>query len=125
MPRRAQTGLGAIEFGIEYQAALGGSVALPWVMVRANEASPAHRALPLSVSWSRGRKPEERSAVLRPKLPTRALCLSLIRAVAATLSERPGAPRKPGQPAIKLAMSPGSGSSRAKPAMVSSPAQAM
>lgn len=125
MPRRAHAGLGAIEFGVEYQTALGGSVALPWVMVRAAEGSPAQGALPRSVSWSRGRKPEERTAVLRPKLPTRASCLSLIRSVAAALSEGARAARRPGQPAIKLAMSPGIGSSRAKPAMVSSPAQAM
>ena len=125
MPRRPKPGLSAIEFGIEYQSALGGSVALPWVMVRATDGSDAHAALPRTVTWTRGRKPEERSAVLRPKLPTRALCLSLIRAVAATLADR-GAPRaRPNQPAIKLAMSPGRGSSSAKPATVSSPAQAM
>ncbi|MBI3204954.1 MAG: hypothetical protein HYZ29_25680 [Myxococcales bacterium] len=124
MPRRAKLGLGAIEFGVEYQGALGGSVALPWVMVRATDGSEAHSALPRTVTWTRGRKPEERSAVLRPKLPTRALCLSLIRSVTATLVERGGPRPKASQPAIKLAMSPGKGSSRAKPAMVSSPAQA-
>lgn len=125
MPRRAQPGLGAIELGIEYQTVLGGSVALPWVMVRASEGSPAHRALPRSVTWSRGRKPEERTAVLRPKLPTRAMCLSLVRSIAHTLVDRGGVAGRPGQAAIKLAMSPGRGSSRAKPSMVSSPAQAM
>ena len=125
MPRRAARGLAAIEFGIEYEPALGGSVALPWVMVRATEGSPAHGALPRSVSWARGRTSEERTAVLRPKLPTRGLCLSLIRSVATSLSEQGGAHRSPGQPAIRLAMSAGRGSSRAKAAMVSSPAQAM
>lgn len=125
MPRRALSGLGAIEFGIEYQSALGGNVALPWVMVRANESSAAHRALPRTVTWSRGRKAEERTAVLRPKLPTRAVSLSLLRSVASSLTDRGEAASKPTQPAIRLAMSSGKGSSRVKPAMVSSPAQAM
>jgi uncharacterized membrane protein YidH (DUF202 family) len=125
MPRRAKAGLAAVEFGIEYQSALGGSVALPWVMLRAAEGSPAQAALPRTVTWARGRKPEERTAVVRPKLPTRALCLALIRSVTATVAERAGARPKPNQPAIKLSMSAGSASSRAKPAMVSSPAQAM
>lgn len=124
MPRRALPGLMAIELGVEYEAALGGNVALPWVMVRASEGSAAHRALPSQVSWARGRRPEERSAVIRPKLPTRASCLSLVRSVALGLSDRGRAPKRPDQPAIKLAMSAGKGSSTANAAMISSPAQA-
>lgn len=125
LPRRALPGLGGIEFGVEYQAGLGGNVALPWVMVRAAEASLAQHALPRNVVWSRGRKPEERAAVLRPKLPTRALSLGLLRSVAQSLVDRGESRPKTRQPAIKLAMSGGKGSSMAKPAMVSSPAQAM
>jgi len=120
MPRRHEAGLTAIEFGLEYQPGLGGPVVLPWVMVRAAEGSPAHRALPRSVAWSRGRRQEERAAVLRPKLPTRALCLSLLRSVARSLADR-GASR---QPPSRAAMSGGRGSSSAKPSMVSSPAHA-
>jgi hypothetical protein len=123
MPRRPLAGLGAIEFGLEYQSGVGGPVALPWVMVRALDGSPAHGALPRSVVWTRGRKPEERAAVLRPKLPTRGSSLALIRSIVSALSERGKAPTRR-QPAIKLAMSSGKGSSRAKPGMVSSPAQA-
>jgi len=124
MPRRPQSGLTAIEFGLEYQPGLGGPVVLPWVMVRAAEGSPAHRALPRNVAWTRGRRQEERAAVLRPKLPTRALCLSLVRSVARSLVDRGASQRGSRQSPIRAAMSGGSASSSAKPSMVSSPAHA-
>jgi hypothetical protein len=124
MPRRPLAGLTAIELGLEYQSGFGGAVALPYVLIRALEGSPAHAALPRSVVWSRGRKQEERVAVLRPKLPTRTMCLSLLAAVAGSLVDREPRASKPGQ-AIRLPMSAGSGSSRAKPGTISSPAQAM
>lgn len=124
MPRRPLAGLTAIELGLEYQSGFGGAVALPYVLIRALEGSPANSALPRSVVWSRGRKQEERVAVLRPKLPTRALCLSLLSAVAGSLVDPVPPTKKSGQ-AIKLPMSSGNASSRAKPGTISSPAQAM
>lgn len=123
MPRRPLAGLTAIELGLEYQSGFGGSVALPYVLIRAHEGSKAHAALPRNVVWSRGRKQEERVAVLRPKLPTRAMCLSLLTAVAMTLVDVQPSSKKPTQ-AIKLPMSAGRGSSTAKPVTISSPAQA-
>jgi hypothetical protein len=123
MPRRPLAGLTAIELGLEYQSGSGGIVAMPYVLIRAHEGSKAHAALPRSVVWTRGRKQEERVAVLRPKLPTRAMCLSLLTAVAMTLVDTGSPTKKPTQ-AIKLPMSGGKGSSSAKPVTISSPAQA-
>lgn len=81
VPRRRVGGLGSIEVGVEYQHGGGGSIALPCVIVRAADGSDAYRALPRSVVWTRGRKADERVAVVRPALPTRAACLKLVRRV--------------------------------------------
>lgn len=86
MPRRALPGLTAIEIGVEYHHGIGGPIALPCVLVRAVDGSATYRALPRSVVWSRGRKPDERVAVIRPKLPTRRMCLALVRRLAGLLS---------------------------------------
>jgi hypothetical protein len=87
LPKRALSGLVALEAGVEIERGLGGRVLLPFVIVRAKEGSPAHAVLLSGVSWSRGRKPEERVAILRPRLPTLALTLRLLERLCTLLSE--------------------------------------
>ncbi len=116
MPRRALPGLTSIEIGVEYHHGIGGPIALPCLLVRAIDGSETYRALPRSVVWSRGRKPEERVAVIRPKLPTRRMCLSLARRLAAMLSVH--------AQSSKGSRSAGRGDRSAKPGTLSSPLQA-
>ena len=124
MPRRARRGLTAIEVGMEYQQAAGGPIALPCVIVRAADGSESYQALPRSVVWTRGRKPEERVAVIRPKLPTRGMCLSLVKRLVEMLQE-PGAPaRGRGQSPRTRRRSSGRASSTAKAGSSVSPAHA-
>ncbi|HEU5074620.1 MAG TPA: hypothetical protein VFU02_10610, partial [Polyangiaceae bacterium] len=75
------------ELGLEYQVGSGAVVDLPCLIVRARDDSPAYYALPRSVVWSRGRCSNERVALLRPKLPTRAMCASLAEEVVKTLAQ--------------------------------------
>jgi hypothetical protein len=51
------------------------------------EGSPCAAALPARLSFQRGRKVEERVAVLRPKLPTVAETLSLVAELCELLSQ--------------------------------------
>lgn len=116
MPRRALPGLTSIEVGVEYHHGIGGPIALPCVLVRAVDGSATYRALPRSVVWSRGRKPEERVAVIRPKLPTRGMCLALVRRLTAMLIVD--------AQSSKRSSSPGKRASTAKAGRLSSPLQA-
>ena len=91
---RALPGVRAIEVGVEIG---GGVVALPCVVVRVQDDSPAYRALPHSVHWVRGRTGEERVTILRPRVPTRGQCLQLLTGVLRLLSagqEGAKAPRR-------------------------------
>lgn len=92
-PEGMPAGFVALELGLEYQVASGAVVDLPCLVVRVRDDSPAYYALPRSVVWSRGRDSSERVALLRPKLPTRALCAQLVKEVVATLR----AAREPGR----------------------------
>ncbi|HWZ91911.1 MAG TPA: hypothetical protein VNW92_23770, partial [Polyangiaceae bacterium] len=83
----ALRGLVGIELGVEYSLGLAGSGAAPFVLVRAREGSLAVNALPREVVWARGRKADERAAVLRPRLPTQAQCLALVLELAQLLRE--------------------------------------
>ncbi len=74
----ARPGVRAIEVGVELGAGL---VTLPCVIVRVVDDSDAYRALPRGVVWMRGRTSEERVAILRPKVPSRAGCLRLVEEV--------------------------------------------
>lgn len=74
----ALRGLLGVEVGVEYGAALGGSAAAPFVLIRAREGSAVISALPRELVWTRGRKADERAALLRPRLPTRAHCERLV-----------------------------------------------
>jgi hypothetical protein len=114
-PRDAAQGLVALEAGVEPERGIGGFVASPFVIVRARQDSDAQRALPRDVVWARGRRPDERVAILKPKLPTLALTLALVDRLSALLaSQRPKSSR----------MSLGNSASTAKPSRVASPAHA-
>lgn len=106
MPRQPVAGLGAIEVGLESVPGSGGPIAAPWVIVRALDGSPAHRALAPEVAWTRGRRSEERVAIVRPKLPTRAMCLALVLELAGTLTETRPAVRRTRQPTIEPKRAP-------------------
>jgi hypothetical protein len=83
----ALRGLVGIEVGVEYSAGVAGSRAELFVLVRAREGSLAVSALPREVVWARGRKADERAAVLRPRLPTQAQCVALVLELAQLLRE--------------------------------------
>jgi len=74
----ARRGLLGVEIGVEYGAALGGTAAAPFVLIRAREGSAVVSALPRELIWTRGRKADERAALLRPRLPTQAHCEQLL-----------------------------------------------
>lgn len=77
-PRGATSGLVAIEVGADHAVGLGGIVAEPYVLLRVREASPCAERLVGVLTFTRGRKPEERVALIRPKLPTVAETLALV-----------------------------------------------
>jgi hypothetical protein len=125
-PRDAKAGLVAIEVGLEYHRGGGGPIALPYVIVRARDRSPSYEALPREVIWVRGRKPEERVAVLRPKLPTWSMCHALLtRVLERVAADSPSSGPKPRQAVRSAAISAGRGSSISKRGSVASPSQAM
>ena len=65
----------------------GGSAAAPFVLIRAREGSAVVSALPRELIWTRGRKADERAALLRPRLPTVAHCERLLLELVAQLRE--------------------------------------
>ena len=77
-PKDGLPGLVALETGLDAQRGVGGVVGVPFVIVRAKEGSRAQGALPRGAIWTRGRKPDERVAILSPKLPTVALTCALV-----------------------------------------------
>ena len=89
-PKCAPRGLLALECGLEYQVGTGAVVDLPCLMLRALDDSPAYYAMPRNVVWTRGRTPNERVALLRPALPTRAACAELVKQVLDTLAQAGG-----------------------------------
>lgn len=91
----AVRGLLGLEIGVEYGAGLGASAALPFVLIRAREGSLAIDALPREMAWTRGRKADERAAILRPRLPTQAHCERLVLELARCLrdTQRGAGPR--------------------------------
>ena len=83
----AVRGLLGIEVGVEYGASASGAVATPFVLIRAREGSLAVAALPRELSWSRGRKVDERAAIVRPRLPTAVDCERLVLELVAKLRD--------------------------------------
>jgi hypothetical protein len=101
-PKDALEGLVAVEAALEPERGLGGFVGAPFVIVRVKEGSRAQLALTHGVIWTRGRKPDERVAILSPKLPTLDLTMGLIERLASLLTDqRPKrAERSTGKPAL-------------------------
>lgn len=118
-PRGALAGFQAIEVGADHAVGLGGVVAEPYVMLRVREGSPCAALLLGQVAFQRGRKPEERVAVLRPKLPTVAETLALVSELVEIVTREP-APTQRSAPS-----SSGKQASARKPARAASPAHAM
>jgi hypothetical protein len=116
-PRGARPGLMALEIGTDHALGLGGIVAEPYVLLRVREDSPCAAALPAQLSFQRGRKPDERVAVLRPKLPTVAETLALVSELCDVLTQA--------APSTSARSSTGKGASARKPARAASPAHAM
>jgi hypothetical protein len=114
-PKDGLEGLVALETGLDAQRGLGGVVGVPFVIVRAKEGSKAQAALPRGVIWTRGRKPDERVAILSPKLPTVGLTVALVDKLLKRLTDQ--APSKP-------RMSSGNPAFTAKLGTVRSPAHA-
>ncbi|HEX6277806.1 MAG TPA: hypothetical protein VFZ53_32410, partial [Polyangiaceae bacterium] len=114
-PRDAANGLVALEAGVEPERGIGGFVATPFVIVRAREGSEAQRLLPRELTWTRGRRADERVAILKPKLPTVVLTIALVERLSKIVAnQRPKSSR----------MSSGRSASTAKPSRVPSPAHA-
>ncbi len=124
MPRPAVPGLIAIEVGVEYQLGGGGPVAFPVVLVRTLEDSPAQQRLERVAEWSRGRRAEERVAVIRPKLPTQAFTVSLAQRLSNMLTDTRRRVRRSHQPRIKTPIPSGRAASTSKAGTAASPAHA-
>jgi hypothetical protein len=90
----ALDGLTALEVGVEHLPSIAGFFTQPFVIVRVNEDSPAQRALPPGVRFQRGRRSDERVAVLKALLPTAAALESLVHELAARLSEGEARPQR-------------------------------
>jgi hypothetical protein len=118
-PRGALAGLMALEVGTDHALGLGGIVSEPYLLLRVREGSPCSKVLFGQTSFQRGRKPEERVAVLRPKLPTVAETLSLIDELVELLTQPPA------PPATSAPSSNGKAASARKPLRTRSPAHAM
>jgi hypothetical protein len=117
-PRGALAGLMAVEVGTDHALGIGGIVTEPYVLLRVREGSPCSAQLPAQLSFQRGRKPDERVAVLRPKLPTVAETLALVSELCELLTQ-------PAPPPTSARSSAGKPASARKPARAASPAHAM
>jgi hypothetical protein len=118
-PRGALTGLQAIEIGADHAVGLGGIVAEPYVLLRVREGSPCATALVGQLTFQRGRKAEERVAVLRPKLPTIAETLALVSELVEIVTHDAAPPQR------SAPSSSGRGAAASKPGRAASPAHAM
>jgi hypothetical protein len=125
-PTRPVPGLLGLELGLELRERLGGFSARPVVVVRAAEGSECQRALPRGLTWMRGRNADERATLVRPKLPTAALSVALLRELAELLLSPPQeAGVASAEPSVKKATkSLGKGLSTTKAGTRSSPAHA-
>jgi hypothetical protein len=83
----ALRGLVGVEIGVEYGTAAAFAAAAPFVLIRAREGSAVVNALPRELVWTRGRKADERAALLRPRLPTQAHCERLLLELIAQLRD--------------------------------------
>lgn len=90
----AKDGLLSLEVGLEEQQTWGGIALLPFVLIRAREGSEAQYSAPRSIRWQRGRRPDERVAIVRPALPSVDFSTALVEQLVAVLSGVPGKTRK-------------------------------
>lgn len=98
VPRLPRRGFGAIEIGMAWARGAGGALALPQVIVRVVDGSPCHEALLRElgqVRWMRGRKPDERVAIVSPRLPTAAQTSALALRIAEAARDPERATRQP------------------------------
>ena len=89
-PRLPRRGLTAIEVGMAWTRGSAGAMGVPQVLVRVVEGSPCHEAMNQAFAdlrWQRGRKPDERVAILTPALPTVAMTADLALRVAEAARE--------------------------------------
>ena len=89
-PRLPRRGFSGIEVGFSFASGAGGFVALPQVLVRVVDGSPCHSAFSALLPgrrWVRGRKPDERVAVVAPRVPTHAMTLALAKRLTAHARE--------------------------------------
>ncbi len=119
--RGAATGLVAIEVGVDHAVGLGGLVVEPYLVLRVREGSACAEALAGKLSFQRGRKSDERVAVLWPKLPTISETLSLVDELLELLC----APVGSAQPPSSARSTSGKPASARKPPRAASPAHAM
>ncbi len=122
-PRGALPGLLALELGTDHAVGAFGVVVEPYVLLRVRECSPCAEALTGQLSFQRGRKPEERVAVLWPKLPSVSEAISLVQELVSLLQAP--APSGPAQGTKSARSSSGKPASARKPARAASPAHAM
>jgi hypothetical protein len=122
IPKPAMQGLVAIEVGVEHRATALSVLGLPFVLVRVLEGSKAADVLPKGLLWTRGRSPDERVAVLRPRVPLRRATVELARDVARRFAVPKDGPRA--QPDTRAASTSGKGSKTVKAGTTASPAHA-
>jgi hypothetical protein len=120
-PRGVMSGLVAVELGVDHAVGLGGLVVEPYLVLRVREGSPCAQALAGQLGFQRGRKAEERVAVLWPKLPTISETLSLVGELAGLLC----APAGSAQPPTSARSASGKPASARKPLRAASPAHAI
>lgn len=80
-PASPRPGFRRCEVALECTQGAFGRILTPAVMVQVDDQSEAHRSLPKDGQWSRGRHPEDRIVVLRPRLPIRSVTTDLVLAV--------------------------------------------
>jgi len=118
LPSRAKTGLTGVELGSILGA---GEMPQPYLLVRVLDGSLAYRALPRHLIWVRGRTPEERVAVVSPRVPVRGLTCRLLLELLDLMREPAAQETKLAQ---KSAKSGGSGAIASNAPMRTSPAKA-
>lgn len=119
-------GFVSLELGAEHAVGPFGLVVEPYVLLRVREASPCAEALTGQLAFQRGRKPEERVALIWPKLPTVSEALALVEELAELLQNaRPPVSQRPAQGPSSARSSSGKPASARNPARPASPAHAM
>ena len=119
--RGTLAGFLALELGTDHAVGPFGLVVEPYLLLRVREGSACAEALAGQLTFTRGRKPEERVALLWPKLPTVSEALALVD----ELTELLQAPGERPQGPSSARSSVGKPASARKPARAASPAHAM